>query len=188
MSEPYIEKRSFKFNGVDMYDKFGIVLRKMPNDYLLPELRSRKKEIPMRSGMYDYGARYYNERSVELSCMIDRGFPYNESAMREIAYFLSKKGQLHLWNCPEKYYLGRIYNTVQKNQDLKISTEFDLSFICDPFAYGEVVSNSFNMALSMVYEKYRYKGTADTAARFEITNPTGMPAATTINIRISYKR
>ena len=57
MTEPYILNRSFKFANTDMYEKFGIRLREMPSDVMIPGLRSRKKKIPSRSGEFDYGAK-----------------------------------------------------------------------------------------------------------------------------------
>lgn len=186
MTEPYILNRSFKFANTDMYEKFGIRLREMPSDVMIPGLRSRKKKIPSRSGEFDYGAKYYDEREVKLSCLIQPGFSYEDSAIREIAYILSKKGQLRLWNCPDKYYIGRLYEPVDILQELKITTEFDLTFVCDPFAYGHTIQENFDQRINLDRTSKSYKGTASTPIRLEITN-AGTTTATGIQISMTIK-
>ena len=110
MSEyTYIDKSSFQFGTTDMFQRFGIQISDdgMPGDVLKPQLRARKVTVPLRNGAYDYGANYYDERPFTINCVTVRAG--NRDDAREMAYILSKKSQLRLWNEPDKYYIGRIY-------------------------------------------------------------------------------
>ena len=96
---------SFTFGGVDMYEAYGI--RVVHYDLLLPKLRPRKVTIPQRSGEYDFGARYHDERVLLLEC--DSRNSLTRAQLRELAYALSKKNRIVLWDEPEKYYIGQLY-------------------------------------------------------------------------------
>lgn len=180
----YIDKNSFMFGTVDMYDRFGIQLTNEIEDLLLPGLRERKVVIPGRSGSYDYGARYYNERGLRLTCTTPRRFEREE--IREISYILSKKNEIRIWNEPDKYYLGRIYDQTALSQLKKYVQEFDLTFICEPFAIGEHKQENFGNFLDMRNNSHTYIGTAPTPTHIEITN-NGLTAATGIQITMIRK-
>ena len=134
---------SFLFGGQDMFQRFGLQLVDdgMPSDVLMPNLRERKVTIPLRSGAYDYGAHYYNERPLTINCVTVRAGTREDA--REMAYILAKKSQIRLWNEPDKYYVGRIYQAPGLEVLRKIGNRFSLSFICEPFAYGETLTESF---------------------------------------------
>ena len=55
---------SFTFNGHDMREEYGIIVENT-KDTLWPKLRSNKITIPRRDGATDFGAQYYDERTVE---------------------------------------------------------------------------------------------------------------------------
>ena len=178
MSYTYIDKSSFLFGTTDMYERFGIMISDdgMPNDVLKPQIRERKVTIPLRNGAYDYGAHYYDERPFALTCVTVRAGTRDDA--REMAYILSKKGQLRLWNEPDKYYMGRIYQAPDL-ECLRIKgNRFTLNFVLEPFAYGEAVTQNF------VNRRFtpNYKGTADTPTYIVIRN-TGNSNA--VNIRIT---
>lgn len=60
-------KHSFSFGGVDMREKYGLIVEKA-EDVLAPDLRERKVEIPSRDGAWDYGAENYDERRLVITC------------------------------------------------------------------------------------------------------------------------
>lgn len=165
---------SFTFGGVDMYERYGI--RVLHYDVLLPQLRRRKVTIPKRHGTYDYGAKFYDDRLIRVECDTRRALPKDE--IRELAYTLSKKNQLRFWNEPDKYYIGRVYDTAELNYIGDIGYEFALTFECDPFAYGNIVAVPISGSL-----RPQYQGTAPTPTRLTITN-VGAEAVSKIQIRI----
>ena len=174
MEFSYLNKSSFLFNGTDMYRRFGIQLTDDPEDVVQPGLRTRKTVIPNRSGAYDFGARYYDERVLTLSCVTTR--VVERADMREISYLLSKKGTIRIWNEPDKYYVGRIYDAIELEQLRRIGNRFRLKFVCEPFAYGETIRRDFQR----IYAP-KYTGTAPTPTRIEIMN-TGTRDAVGIRI------
>jgi len=165
---------SFTFGGVDMFDKYGIMV--LHYDVLLPQLRRRKVTIPKRHGSYDYGAKFYDERPIRVECDTRRNLSKDD--IRELAYTLSKKSQIRFWDEPNKYYIGRPYDTSVLNYIGKIGYEFELTFECDPFAYGEIVTVPISGST-----RPNYKGTAPTPTRLTITN-VGAEAVSGIQIRI----
>lgn len=178
----YAEHGSFKFGGIDMYDTYGIMILDtgMPKDSFIPAIRSRKLAIPQRHGEYDFGAKYYEDRSLTLDCVTAQkmeGYTFRTFA-REVTYALSKKSEIRLWNEPDKYYIGRIYEEIELTQLRNVANTFTITFVCEPFAYGESVYDSFNG------NKYvaNYRGTASTPAYITITNNGNVPIK---NIRIS---
>lgn len=169
---------SFTFGGIDMFKEFGIMI--LHYDAFLPQLRKRKVKIPRRSGSYDYGAKFYDDRTIRVECDTRRAL--SKSEIRELAYILSKKNQLRFWNEPERYYIGRIYDTSELNYIGSIGHEFTLNFECDPFAYGDTLQKSVAGSL-----RPEYKGTAATPTRLTITN-VGETAVSGIQIRIRERR
>lgn len=153
---------TFTFGGVDFYEKYGILLEKT-KDNLIPDLRERKVEIPDRSGAYDYGAKYYNERMVELTCISLRSLSREE--MRELAYDLSGKKQLRTWHEPDKYYMAQLFSTDAIEYIGRMGNRFGLPFKCEPFAYGEQKTVRFTNEAPL-----KYAGTAETPVRITITN------------------
>ncbi len=182
----YEDHGSFKFGSTDMYDRFGIMILDagMPDDLFIPEIRERKVEVPNRHGKYDFGAHYYNERELTLKCIAaePERIGYSQENLRqyvrEITYVLSKKAQIRLWNEPEKYYVGRIYDSTELTQLRNIANEFTLTFICEPFAYGETYSVPF------VNNTYlpNYKGTAPTTTYIIIRNTSSKKSVSNIKI------
>ena len=154
-----LAKGSARFAGVDLQEAFGI--RCDFYDVLTPKMRERKVKLPGRDGSYDYGARFHDERIVKLKCESMKMLSRQE--IRELAAALSKKGELYLWDEPDKYYVGRIYKAPDLVYIGLIGHRFDLEFICDPFAYGETISGPMPTIMT-------YKGTAITPTRIEIRN------------------
>lgn len=183
MSFTYIDKSSFLFGTTDMFQTFGIQISDdgMPNDVLKPQLRERKVTVPLRNGSYDYGAHYYDERPFSLNCVTVKAGTRDDA--REMAYILAKKSQLRLWNEPDKYYVGRVYQAPSLDCLRKVGNRFTLNFLLEPFAYGETYTKSF------VDRRFipDYKGTADTPTYIVIRN-TGSGNAVNIQITQSIKQ
>lgn len=167
--------KSFSFNDVDMFERYGVRIRDngFAEDNLIPNLRARKATIPNRSGAYDYGAKYYDERELTIKCVV-LGLSDNYKLiklLREIAYDLSSKGRIKLWYEPDKYYVGRLYNAIPIGIVRNIGAEFDLKFVCEPFLYGDTIVKQFSGGTIDL----NYKGTANTPTRIEIINNGNTP-------------
>lgn len=168
------------FNGVDLYETYGILVERVEDD-LLPALRERKVVVPGRSGAYDFGAKFYDERLLTLPSGSTRQLTRGE--VREVAYALSKKGRISLWDEPDKYYIGRIYDATDLERVLRTMRKYTLHFLCEPFAYGATVQVDFHGPVWSA----SYAGTQETPTRLQITN-AGSTTANGIQITITEKR
>ena len=134
-------------------------------DVLLPPKRSRKLTIPGRSGSFDFGAKNWEDRSLRIYCMLTRQM--TKAEFREIAYLLSKKAQLRLWNEPDKYYIAELYESPEvQDYYMEIAREFELVFTCEPFAYGASVATQIANGRNVI----SYKGTAETPCMIVLKN------------------
>ena len=174
---------SFLFGSYDMYQRFGIQIAEngLPSDVLMPALRSRKVTIPLRSGAYDFGAKYYDERPVQITCVTVKKGTRDDA--REMAYILSKKSQIYFWNEPEKYYIGRIYQAPNLEILRNVGNRFALNFVLEPFAYGGTKTEQF----TDLHYSPNYQGTVSTPTYIVIRN-TGTSAATNIQIMQTDKK
>lgn len=183
MTYDWKNKSSFLFGGIDMYQRFGISIVDdgMPKDVLFPQLRSRKVTIPLRDGSYDYGAEYYDERPIPYTCVTVKAGTRDDA--REMAYILSKKSEIRFWYEQDKYYVGRVYQAPDLEVLRNVGNRFTLTFIMEPFAYGESLTRNFT---GLHYEP-EYIGTAPTPTRIIIRN-TGAINAQNIKIIQSIKK
>lgn len=154
---------SFSFGKFNSMDDWGIKV--VAYDYLLPPKRARKVTIPGRSGSYDFGANTWGERSLRMSCMLTRQM--TKAEFREVIYALSKKARLRLWNEPDKYYIAELYDPAEvQDYYLEIAREFELVFVCEPFAYGASVVGPIQNGRNLV----NYKGTAEAPCMIVLKN------------------
>lgn len=155
---------SFTFGRFNSLDDWGI--RIITYDVLTPEKRERKTEIPRRSGLYNHGHNVWNERIISIDCTLERKI--SRESLREIAYALSRRAELRLWQEPDKYYIGEIYTapdiTDYMNESMR---EFTLEFICEPFAFSAARSEPLKDGKNRI----KYNGTMENGAIFEIRNP-----------------
>lgn len=155
---------SFSFGGYNSIDDWGV--RVVHFDVLSPAKRSRKQAIPRRHGLYDYGAECWEERTVRISCALER--QSTRAEVREIAWALSHKGQLRLWNEPDKYYIAELYDPAElTDYSSECMREFELRFICEPFAYSDARSELIRAGNNALH----YRGTVPAGCRITITNP-----------------
>lgn len=156
---------SFSFGPYNSLTDWGI--RVVKYDTLTPPKRSRKAQIPGRSGMYDFGADCWDERTVRIECVLERKI--SRAQLREIAGALSRKSRLRLWDEPDKFYIGELYDPAEITDFFdEALREFTLSFICEPFAYGRTVTQPIVFGENRV----EYQGTADTPCVIALRNPS----------------
>lgn len=180
MTEPWIKYGSFKFGTVDMYDTFGLRIVDCDYDYLSPAPRESKQSIPLRSGAYRFTEKYHEERQIMLSVRAENPV---RTFWRELSYALDKKANLYIYDEPEKYYTGRIYDPSQIKRLRNVGVEFDLVFTCKPYAIGRSVTDTFT---GNVYYP-NYNGTANSPTIITIRN-TGNNAVTGIRVILQNKR
>lgn len=165
---------SFSFGAYNSLADWGI--RAVKYDVLTPAKRPRKVQIPMRSGMYDFGALCWEERTVRIECTLERKISRGE--LREIAGALSRKSQLRLWDEPDKYYLGELYDPAEiLDYYDEAMRDFTLSFVCEPFAFGPVTTVPLTMGANPV----AYRGTAPAPCLIVLRN-LSREAAQTVTI------
>lgn len=176
MEKNWLTKSSFTFGGIDMFERFGIQLEKEPHDVILPPLRSRKVTIPQRHGAYDFGAKYYDERGLQLDCVTIKTLARED--VREISFMLARKSEIRIWNEPGKYYIGRIYDSASLEQLRNTANRFTLVFVCEPFAYGATKTDPFTGNQYVP----TYPGTAGTPTYIVIRNAAASGNVTNIKI------
>ena len=166
MAYTWQNKSSFLFGNTDMYQRFGIQIADdgFAKDLLKPQLRERKVVVPLRHGAYDYGARYYDERPIPITCVTVSSRTRDDA--REMAYILSKKSEIRFWNEPDKYYIGRAYVPPDLEILRNVGNRFTINFIMNPFAYGQTITRSFT---NLQYVP-NYIGTSETPTYIVIEN------------------
>lgn len=167
MNMPY---DSFSFGTYNSLADWGI--RVVKYDTLTPAKRPRKVQIPMRSGMYDFGAQCWEERTVRIECTLERKTSRGE--LREIAGALSCKSRLRLWDEPDKFYIGELYDPAEITDYFdEALREFTLTFVCEPFSYGRTVTLPIHSGENPI----RYQGTAETPCVIVLRNLSDTDAA-----------
>jgi predicted phage tail component-like protein len=124
----------FTFNGEKASDK-NIIVNSIIRP-ILPTLRPRKMTIPGKDGTWDFGNNTYDEQIVRVVCTMLRPFKIQDQ-IRDIARWLSQKGNVVFSDEPDKYYTGRIYSEITQNI-MGSQGQFVIPFICDPHAYSLV--------------------------------------------------
>lgn len=155
-------KHSFTFCGVDMRERFGLIVESF-QDSLQPKLRARKLDIPMRDGAYDYGAKWYEERNVTIQCATVELL--TRAQVRELSLALSEKGELRRWDEPDKTYIGQMYDPTEIERVAGRAKRFKLTFVCEPFAYGQQKTEAFQNQKAL-----SYAGSARTPTHIIIAN------------------
>lgn len=154
---------SFQFGSYNSLTDLGIVCEIY--DVLMPPKRERKIEIPGVSGLYDFGADTYDERDIRCSCKLINKI--TKAELREIVYKLSGKQRLSFWDEQDKYYVAELYDPTDiTNIADRLWLEFDLNFVCEPFAYSDIKT------VAMVSGKnyINYNGTVKTPTILRLKN------------------
>ena len=145
---------SFTFNAIDMYQTFAVKI--LAYDLLMPELRRREVVIPGRSGAYDYGAKYHENRPLQMQVEVEREI--SPMQFDELKYTLSRKGRIILWDKPDRYFVGQLYDPAEVTDFFRHSRrEFEIAFLCEPYAYAlePTVLKSTEPVLRIAYEGTR---------------------------------
>lgn len=166
---------SFDFGKFNSMEDWGIKV--VGYDVLLPQKRARKLKIAGRSGSYDFGAKNWEDRILRIDCMLTRQM--SKADFRMIAYHLSKKAQLRLWNEPDKYYIAELYESPEvQDYYMEVAREFELVFTCEPFAYGKSITAPIKNGRNVI----GYNGTAETPCMIVLKNTS---QSNVVNITIT---
>ena len=89
--------------------------------------------------------------------------------MREVIFWLSEKGNMYLWDEPEKYYICELLGSFDVNVLTKHEFHnFTLEFQAFPFAYGD----QFIIPIKKGKTEIDYGGTAETPTLIILKNKT----------------
>lgn len=169
---------SFDFGTKNSREDFGLIATSL--DILMPEKRGRFQEIPYSHGAYDYGAKWYNMREVRVTCkwIASETLPNSRHDIREVAYWLSQKKKLVFDIEPDKYYIGQLlspndlimrYNRSKSDvfgSSRTTDGEFELSFICEPFAYRDIEDYPIKNGVNFI----PYEGTIEAPCLIVLKN------------------
>jgi predicted phage tail component-like protein len=161
---------SFTYNGVDVFEIAR--LRIIHYDVFSAPLRARKVLVPGRSGMYDYGAEYHDERQLRMECLIDGAI--EDAQFDELKYVLSRKGRrIILWDKPDRYYVGQCYDAAEVlDYYHHYLREFELVFQCEPYAYA-IEATVLTSDQPIIFTQY--EGTRQAPTRITIRNTGSAP-------------
>jgi phage-related protein len=162
-----------------MYETYGIMM--VAHDVLTPSLRTRKVAIPLRDGLYDYGAINREERELMLTCDTMNGLTRGE--IREISYTLAKKNRITLGDEQDKYYVGQLYDPAIIERLGEAGVRFEITFVCEPFAYREAI----DMPLIYGSNPVSYAGTAQTPTYIRLKN-NGNNSVSNVQITLTKRR
>lgn len=161
-----IPSNSFTFGSINSWNTWGIKV--IAHDAFGATKRERKQTIPYRHGFYDYGEKYYDSKIITLDCATENGTIYDKSAMREVIYHMEQRSLLRLWDEPDKYYIAELMESSEWTVLPKYcKQQFTLSMVCQPFAYGEQITQPISNGVNRI----NYKGTAETPTLITLRNP-----------------
>ncbi len=169
---------SFTYNGVDMFQQFKVKV--IAYDLLIPERRQRRVTVPGRSGSYDFDTnttQTHEDRILRMECMVHGEL--SDAQFDSLKYTLSRRGRIILWDKPDRYYIGNLYDPAEVIDSFQHAfREFEIEFLCDPYGYdleGTVLTSAQPVILP------RYKGTRQAPTRIIIRN-TGTTPLTGVTI------
>lgn len=180
---------SFTFNGKNSKD-FGVYALALDRT-LLPELNNYNITIPGKDGVYEVDTQTYKNRIIPVQLGLLGNFTEEELRIksREVAYWLSQKGNLIFDDEPDKYYYGRIYNAVnfvQYGSNDYLSDGFnaatcDINFDLHPMAQSVPLYKISGTGNRNVYLTVNSSGNKETCGKIVIKN-TGSTNITLVNI------
>jgi phage-related protein len=157
-------------NTLNSFDEWGI--RCVAHKFFTAPKRNNRFQIPFTNGATDLSnTRYFDDGELQITCHATRAFTAHE--LREIKYYLINKINISFWDELDKYYTCELYGSVesvlfpQNDNDQYIGGQFDLTFVCDPFAYGKTVSQILHDGINPM----QYNGTAVAPTTIIIRNP-----------------
>lgn len=174
----------FKFRNTHS-SAFGIGVKSSDRS-LIPEMRKNEFIIPGRHGTVDFGLNTYEKRMIQIKIGLMKNTTHSELRYkaRDIAKWLSGKGNLIFDDEPDKAYQASIYNYVGIEQiELMPMGVCNLSFECQPFAE----SLQYNQANASVITTKQHEipvnvaGTSETCCIITIKN-TGITDINDITI------
>lgn len=160
---------SFTYNGIDMYQQF--MVKVLSSDVFMAELRQRKVVVPGRSGVYDYGAEYHEERPLRMQVEVEGRI--SDAQFDSLKYTLSRKGRIVLWDKQDRYFVGQLYDPAEVIDYFRHSMrEFEITFLCEPYAYAltPTILQSSGPIIPADYE-----GTRKAPTRITIRNTGTVP-------------
>ena len=137
------------------------------NRQLLPYPNDSYVQVPGRQGSVHF-PRELNDRHIDLDCaFVEANLPNLRTRAREIAAWLYTQGReiLSFDDEPGKHYKGKLLLSVDFSH-LATMGEFRITFLCEPLAYGELVSTNFANDAATVTNAGTYQAQAIIEATF----------------------
>lgn len=133
---------AIKFNGQDLPPHIVVNDVKVS---ILPPIKRTTIEVEGRNGVYDFG-NTFEERKIEVDYTIKALDAVGlRIKARDFAQWLYTEdyAEFILWDEPDKYYMAKLEGDTGIAEILKYG-QGSLSFVAEPFLYGQEVSYNFN--------------------------------------------
>lgn len=154
---------------------------------VLPELEESLIEVSGRDGSYDYQNNTYKDRLLTVDFFILRNnFESFRLNIRDVAAWLRRKGRITFSDEPDKYYIGRCYQSPPLEQVGAPAGRFSAVFTCEPFAYAAAVTEQAS-GTAAVTVPLDYPGTYKTPCKIIIRN-IGTTDITNIDLTHIFRR
>jgi predicted phage tail component-like protein len=137
------------------------------NRQLLPEPNDRYVQVPGRQGAIHF-PRELADRHIDLDCaFVGSNLADIRTKARDIAAWLhtTDRAILSFDDEPGKHYKGKLLLSVDFSH-LATMGEFRITFLCEPLAYGELVSTNFANDAATVTNAGTYQAQAIIEATF----------------------
>lgn len=176
-------RRSFNFRGRNC-EQFGILMNTVHRT-LIPQKRKNLIEIPGRDGRTDASlTENYSNVVLTVECGYKATSQQTVRTMaRDIAGWLSRKGELEFTDEPGKYYDAQVISEIPLETCLRIG-RFTIEFDCFPFAMSRPNVREFDITQTEQMNPIQVSGTANTPVILMLKNIGDTPIT---NIRFGHK-
>lgn len=129
----FLTNLGFTYNGKHSFE-YGLYIRTR-NIPLLPQKKVSEETVINKHGSYKFEDGY-SDKIIDVECILINGtLQERRLKAREIAVWLSQKGNLIFDHEPDKYYVVEYVNEINP-EFLERHNVFTITFVCEPFAYS----------------------------------------------------
>jgi predicted phage tail component-like protein len=162
----------------------GIVVQEVSRP-LLPQLADNEIKVADRHGSYDMGNNTYENRIIEVSIGFKEDTRENRILKsRQIASWLSQKGELIFDDEKDVHYIGRVYSSIPLETAIRMG-KCKLIFNCEPFAYSSDVVQQITVTQNNFDINVSNDGTIETPFRIRFKNVGTQPITHITILKVS---
>lgn len=168
------------FNDKHSFNEFGLIMYSK-NRPVLPEIKDASEELPGMDGEYDYSEVNpdkevkYKARPIDIEFSLKEPNPklLRIKANKIAAWLACGEKQLIFDDEPDKYYLAKVVNKLDLDNQIVTVKRFTAQFRCRPFKFGLYLEGAD------IWDTFNFE--EDVSQKVEF-NVTGSSVVTIINV------